>query len=94
MVCLGVQYLGYERVLAAALREAAPEARQRGLKRWVLFAVAWQSAVVVAVLVYAFVARRGHPSGLAWIAPPLAALVGTAIPYQLAAVRLARAGRG
>ncbi len=35
-----------------------------------------------------------HHGGLAWIAPPLAALVGTALPYQLAAMRLVRAGTG
>jgi hypothetical protein len=44
------------------------------------------------VLVYALLVVRGHRSGLAWIAPPVAALVGTALPYQLAVVRLARAG--
>jgi hypothetical protein len=46
----------------------------------------------VSVLVYALVMTRGHHAGLAWIAPPVAALVGTALPYQLAAIRLARAG--
>jgi hypothetical protein len=44
------------------------------------------------VLVYVLVVPRGRHVGLAWIAPPLAALIGTALPYQLAAMRLARAG--
>ena len=59
-----------------------------------MFAVAWQALVIVAVFVYAFVMTHVPRSGLAWVAPPLAALVGTALPYQLAASRLIRAGLG
>ncbi len=55
--------------------------------------MSWQSLVVVSVLIYVFVVTRGHHPGLDWIAPPVAALLGTALPYQLAAMRLARAGR-
>ena len=62
------------------------------MKRWLVFALGWQSLVIASVLVYALVMTRGHHAGLAWIAPPVAALVGTALPYQLAAARLARAG--
>jgi hypothetical protein len=43
--------------------------------------------------VYAFAVTRTHRSGFLWIAPPIAALLGTALPYQLAVMRLARAGR-
>jgi hypothetical protein len=64
-------------------------ARQRALKRWVVFAVAWQALVIAGVLAYA-AAGRGHAAGLARVAPPIAALVGTALPYQLAATRLIR----
>ncbi len=46
--------------------------------------------MVVAVFVYAFtVAHRGF----AWVAPIVAALMGTALPLQLAVVRLMRAVR-
>jgi hypothetical protein len=68
------------------------EERRRGLKRWVIFAIAWQTLVIAGVFVYAFVMTHVTRSGLAWIAPPLAALLGTALPYQLAAARLVRAG--
>ena len=50
--------------------------------------------MVVAAFAYAFAMSRVPRSGLAWVAPPLAALVGTALPYQLAASRLVRAGLG
>jgi len=76
-----------------ALRESDPASRQRGLKRWVLFALAFQSLVIVGVFAYAFAVTRAHRSGFLWIAPPLAALLGTALPYQMAVMRLARAGR-
>jgi len=44
------------------------------------------------VLAYVLVVTRGRHVGVAWILPPVAALIGTALPYQLAAMRLARAG--
>lgn len=88
-----MQYAGYDRILAASLREASVEGQQRGMKRWLAFALAWQALVIAGCFVYAFVMSRSHPSGLAWIAPPIAALLGTALPYQLAASRLLRAVR-
>ncbi len=75
------------------LRGADPASRRRWLKRWLLFALVWQSLGIAGVFVYAFVATRVRRSGFLWIAPPLAALLGTALPYQLAVMRLARAGR-
>ena len=88
-----MQYAGYDRILAAGLREESVDAQQRGLKRWLVFALAWQALVIAGCFVYALVMTRTHRSGLAWIAPPIAALLGTALPYQLAASRLLRAVR-
>ena len=90
--CLAVQYLGYDRLLAVGLRASAVTDRRTIIRRWLLFALAWQSLVIAGVFVYALVMTHTHRDGLAWIAPPLAALLGTALPYQLAAGRLARAG--
>lgn len=84
-----MQYAGYDRILAAGLRAPEVEGRRRALKRWALFAVAWQALVIAAVVAYALLTRRDGP---AWVAPPIAALLGTALPYQLAASRLIRAG--
>ncbi|HSR22965.1 MAG TPA: hypothetical protein VLW53_05415 [Candidatus Eisenbacteria bacterium] len=91
VACLAVQFAGYDRILAAGLRDPEVDGRRRALKRWVVFAVAWQALVIAGVLAYALVVPR---AGLAWIAPPVAALLGTALPYQLAASRLIRAGLG
>ena len=92
MACLAVQYAGYQRVLAAGLRAGDPEVRRRAPKRWLAFAAAWQLIVLAGVVGYAVVATRGgRPDGLGWAAPPVAAVLGTALPLQLAAARLARA---
>lgn len=88
-----MQYAGYDRILVAGLRQSEAEAKQQGLKRWLVFALVWQALVIAGCFVYAFVMTRMHPSGLAWIAPPIAALLGTALPYQLAVTRLMRAVR-
>jgi hypothetical protein len=92
--CLAVQFIGYDRILAAGLRDPGVAGRRRALKRWVIYAVTWQALVIAGVLLYAVVMTRAPRSGVAWVAPPLAALIGTALPYQLAAMRLLRAGLG
>ena len=51
--------------------------------------MAWQAVVIAGVVGYALLTHRAGP---AWVAPPIAALLGTALPYQLAASRLIRAG--
>jgi hypothetical protein len=91
VACLVVQYAGYERLLAAGLDSPGVDERRSAIKRWLYFALAWQSLVIAGILVYAFVMTHGHRSGLTWVAPAVAALIGTALPYQLAAMRLVRA---
>lgn len=89
-----MQYAGYDRILAAGLRESGADAQQSAMKRWAIFALVWQALVIAGCFVYAFVMTHTHRSGgLAWIAPPIAALLGTALPYQLAVTRLLRAVR-
>jgi hypothetical protein len=65
--------------------------RQRAIKRWLVFALVWQGLVLAGVLVYVLVMTRTRRADLSWVAPPLGALLGTALPYQLAVVRLTRA---
>jgi hypothetical protein len=86
--------VGYDRVLAAGLRAPEVDDRRRAMQRWLVYALVWQTLVIAGCFVYVIVmTRAGHPAGLAWIAPPIAALLGTALPYQLAASRLMRAVR-
>ena len=88
---MAVQYLAYARLLLPGLRRPEPAHQRRALKRWFAFAVAWQAVLLAAVAAYAFPAARSHPTGLAWVAPPVAAILGTALPLQLAVARIARA---
>jgi len=80
-------------LLVAGLRQSDIGSRRRGLKRWVFFALFWQSLVIAGVFAYAFAITPTRRAGFWWIAPPIAALLGTALPYQLAVTRLARAAR-
>jgi hypothetical protein len=77
----------------AGLRQSEIASRRRGLRRWVFFALIWQSLVIAGVFAYAFAITRTHRAGFLWVLPPIAALFGTALPYQLAVTRLARAAR-
>lgn len=90
LVCLGVQLGGYQRLLRPALRAAEAGQRRLGLRRWVTFLVVFQLLVIGLVVAYALLAARAHPHGLAWAAPPLGAIVGTAIPLQLAVAGISR----
>lgn len=80
-------------MLVRGLRAQAAEDRRAALKSWLTFAASWQVLVVVAVLLYLATSRRDGSSDLFWIAPPVAAVVGTALPLQLVAMRLLRAAR-
>lgn len=91
LLCLGVQLACYQWLLRPVLKDGEPGRRRAGLKRWVLFAVAWQLAVLVAIAAYSIPTLGSHPHGLAWIAPPLGAIAGTALPLQLAVSGIARA---
>lgn len=78
----------------AGLRQSDIASQRRGLRRWVFFALFWQSLVIAGVFAYAFAITPANRAGFWWVAPPIAALLGTALPYQLAVTRLARAARG
>lgn len=91
LLCVGIQYLAYTWLLLPGLGRPEPPEQKRALKRWFAFAVAWQAALLAAVGGYAFPMAHSHPGSLAWVAPPVAAIVGTALPLQLAVARIARA---
>lgn len=80
-------------MLRAGLAAAEPDARRLALKRWLIFAVAWQAGVLLLIVAYAVPVSRSHPSSSVWILPPLAAVVGTAVPLQVALVRIMRSLR-
>jgi hypothetical protein len=86
----GFQYTLYRVLLQPALEEGDVEARRRGLLRWLAFAGGFQALVVIAVVGWGWWLASAGARGWAW-APPLALLLGTGLPLQLAAMRVLRA---
>lgn len=62
--------------------------------RWLKVVLLWQVVVVAASAGYVAVLGSQHPRGIAWIAPAIAAIFGTALPLQVAVVAILRASRG
>jgi len=93
VVCLLIQFSVYQRLLAPGLRQPDPERRRAALLRWFTFAVLWQLLVLVLIAAYGLAFYRHHPPGLSWVAPPVGAVIGTAAPLQIAALRIARSLR-
>lgn len=91
LISIGAQYAIYARVLAPGLNRPDPRERTAALKRWLVLTAACAAVVVGACLAYFFLGTRNHPPGAAWIAPPLGAVLGSALALQLAAARVARA---
>ena len=75
------------------LRPALAASDMARSRRWLAGALGWQAVVLVASAAYVFGRAGSHPAGLAWIAPALAALLGTALPLQLAVGAVLRAAR-
>jgi hypothetical protein len=88
-VCLALQLGLHLRVLVPGLGRPEPEAQSHAVRRWFKYAVVLQCVVVVAVVAYGVRFPRPNPIG-AWGVPPLAALVGTALPLQMPAIRILR----
>jgi len=91
IACLLLHYLYYAHVLGPRLRSGEAAERRLAMKRWLLFAVVWQAGVLLLVAAYAFPMAMTHPAGAFWIAPPVGAVLGTAVPLQLALSRILRA---
>ncbi len=64
------------------------------LGRWLKVVFIWQASVLAAAAGYVALLASNHQPGYAWVAPALAAVFGTALPLQIAVVRIMRAGRG
>jgi hypothetical protein len=90
VACVAVQYIAYSRVLVPGLRSAEPGQKRRALKRWLLFVAAWQALLIAALVAYALLLPPTRRIGIVWVTPPLGALIGTALPLQLAVVRITR----
>lgn len=93
MAALGIQFGLYSSLLSRPLRNADLEAARPAITRWVKTAIVYQSVVVVLAGGYVALVASGHPRGLAWTAPPVGAVIGTALPLQVAVMTILRTGR-
>lgn len=80
-------------LLRTALSSGDVERTRPAFIRWICVDVVWQGIVLAGAWMYVVTASGQHPSDLAWIAPPLAALLGTALPLQLVVGSTLRAAR-
>jgi hypothetical protein len=83
-------WLLYARLLSPALTDDDLEARAHALKRWLAWAVGIQILVVVGAGLYVLMLVLRHQRGIAWVAPGLGAVIGTALPLQVVVSRLLR----
>jgi len=84
----------YRRLLQRPLLTHDVAQMRPAVSRWLKVVLAWQVLVVAASAGYVGVMASQHPRGIAWIAPAIAAVLGTAIPLQVAVVAILRASRG
>jgi len=80
-------------LLQAAIISRDPERIRAVLGRWIAALLIWQVLVLAACGVYIAILAPGRPAGLAWAAPPVAAVLGSALGLQWAVIALFRANR-
>jgi hypothetical protein len=89
---MAVHWALYAR-FAPRFRSDDLELRRSAVLSYFKWLAAWEAAVLLAAVAYLLVLRSAHPSGLAWIAPAVGAVVGNALPLQLVVVAVSRASR-
>jgi hypothetical protein len=67
--------------------------RRAGVMRWFAVEVALQTVMLISVIAYVVVMTRGHQGQFEWLAPAAGALLGCALPLQIAVAGIARAAR-
>ena len=92
VVAAAVQLYLYRALLRSALASGELEQARPAFRRWIVAAAGWQGIAIVGAGVYVYLVTRQHPAGVAWVAPALAVLLGTALPLQIVASTALRAG--
>ncbi|HZQ50535.1 MAG TPA: hypothetical protein VFB69_09530 [Candidatus Dormibacteraeota bacterium] len=92
IVAAAIQLGIYQWLLREPLQAADFERVRPAFKRWIGAALAWQAVVIVGTGVYVYLVTRSRPEGIAWVAPAIGLLLGTALPLQLVASTALRAG--
>lgn len=80
-------------MLRPALQSGDLEQARPAVTRWVKTALVFQTVVLIGAGGYVVLTASSHPHGLAWVAPAIGAVFGTALPLQIAVVTITRAAR-
>ena len=94
LAAIAIEYGLYHRFLRDALAARDLTNLRPALKRWVKFTVAWQLVVVAGCVLYLVALASRHGRSVAWVAPPLGAAFGSALPLQFVAMAIVRSTRG
>jgi hypothetical protein len=81
-------------MLRVPLRSGNFEQLRPALKRWIKVTGAWNLLVAAGCVVYFVLVSSRHGHTVAWIAPPIGAVFGSALALQLVVMPIARATRG
>ena len=90
---MAVQFGLYTSMLQRALRLPDLELARPAIGRWVKTVLVFQTLVLLATGAYVAAMASRHLHGVAWAAPAIGAVIGTALPLQLAVMSILRAGR-
>jgi hypothetical protein len=81
-------------MLRVPLRSRDFEQLRPALKRWIKVTGAWNLLVAAGCVVYFLAVGSRHGHAVAWIAPPIGAVFGSALALQLVVMPISRATRG
>jgi hypothetical protein len=81
-------------MLRVPLRSGNFEQLRPALKRWIKVTGAWNLLVAAGCVIYFVLVSSRHGHALAWVAPPIGAVFGSALALQLVVTPIARAARG
>jgi hypothetical protein len=81
-------------MLRAPLRAGNFEQLRPAVMRWIKVTAAWNLVVVAGCVIYFVLVSSRHGHAVAWVAPPIGAVFGSAVALQLVVMPIARATRG
>jgi hypothetical protein len=92
-LAFALQYGLYHRLLREQLRTHDLELVRPALKRWIKVTIVWQVLVLGGSALYLAALGSRHGHGVAWVAPAVGAVFGTALPLQFVVMAIMRSMR-
>jgi hypothetical protein len=93
LVAIAAEYGLYHRFLRAPLRTHDLVQLRPALTRWIMATGAWNLLVVVGSVIYLVAVNPGRGHGVAWVAPPVGGVFGSALVLQFVVTAISRSAR-